>query len=299
MQARLYHSQLKFIFLMMLTTSSFLVFGTGCTSSESTEYREFSQQTDEGPQKNSADESQTTAAAQTLKQTALTSETKKQNTTALPTGSKTLPPTSEENSAKQSQPSQTAPPSVPNTEEKELALVARRPDPKERALTEREKKTNSASIEPREVKVLVKNRTFRKTSPENALRVSYDDIDLLKVLNMEPVTPNAPELMPEWLKKLDGARIRIRGFMFPPYQQTDIEAFQLARDNQICCFGKNPKIYDLFPVILRDGETTDYILNRPFDVVGTFHIKVETIDGELDGELGRIYMITDAIVIDK
>jgi hypothetical protein len=112
---------------------------------------------------------------------------------------------------------------------------------------------------------------------------------------MEPVTPNAPELMPEWLKDLDGQRIRIRGFMYPPFQQTGNEFFQLARDNQICCFGKNPKIYDLFPVVMRDGVTADYILNRPFDVVGVFHIKAETVDGELQ----RIYLIDDAIVIDK
>jgi len=141
----------------------------------------------------------------------------------------------------------------------------------------------------------VKDRSFRRTSPENALLVNYDDIDLLKVMNMEPVTPEAPELMPDWLKNLDGKRIRIRGFMYPPFQQTGNEYFMLARDNQICCFGKNPKIYDLFPVIMREGVTADYILNRPFDVVGVFHINAESFDGELE----RIYTIDDAIIIDK
>lgn len=147
----------------------------------------------------------------------------------------------------------------------------------------------------REVKVLVENRDFKVEGPEGALRVSYDDLDLLKVLNMEPVTPEAPKLMPDWLKNLDGQTIRIRGFMYPPPISKGIQAFLLARDNQICCFGRNPKIYDVFPVFLREGETTRYIQNRPFDVVGTFHIKPE-VEG---GELTQLYEIDDAVIIEK
>ena len=154
----------------------------------------------------------------------------------------------------------------------------------------------AAQVVVREVKLLVPEQTFRTEGPQSAIRITYDDIDLLKVLNMEPVTANAPELMPEWMKALDGQRVRIRGFMYPPFQETGIEAFALARDNQICCFGKNPKIYDLFPVFLRKGHTTDYILNRPFDVVGVFHI--DPIVDE-DGKPEQLYLIDDAIVIDR
>ena len=120
----------------------------------------------------------------------------------------------------------------------------------------------------RKVQLLIPDRKFKTEGPEGAWRVSYDDIDLLKILNMDPVPPNADTMMPAWLKGLEGKRIRIRGFMYPPFQQTGIHAFGLARDNQICCFGRNPKIYDLFDVLLRDGVTTDYLPNRPFDVVG-------------------------------
>lgn len=154
--------------------------------------------------------------------------------------------------------------------------------------------TPPAADEPRAVKVLVKDRKFVAEGPESALRVSYDDIDLLKVLNMEPVTPDAPKLMPKWLKELDGKRIRIRGFMYPPFQETGLTGFALARDNQICCFGRDPKIYDVFAVRLKENVTTDYIQNRPFDVVGVFHI--DPI--EEDGSLFQLYRIDDAIVID-
>jgi len=152
---------------------------------------------------------------------------------------------------------------------------------------------NAAS--PRKVQVLVASRNFRPEGSEGAWRVSYDDIDLLKVLNMDPVTPNAASLMPPWLKNLDGHRIRIRGFMYPTFQQSGIRAFALARDNQICCFGRNPKIYDVFDVLLRQGVTTDYIPNRPFDVVGVFHIRPDV----QNGELYHLYDMDDATVVVK
>ena len=144
----------------------------------------------------------------------------------------------------------------------------------------------------REIKLLIPEKTFKVEGPEKAIRVSFDDFDLLKVLNMEPVTEDAPKLMPDWLKELDGKRVRVRGFMYPPFEETGIRGFTLARDNQICCFGRNPLVYDLVDIFMRDGETTDYIQNRPFDVVGVFHVGDSIIPGQL-------YMMDDAVVIDR
>lgn len=145
------------------------------------------------------------------------------------------------------------------------------------------------------VEVLVKSRKFKKEG--NALRVNFDDLDLLKVLNMEPVTPDAPKLMPEWLKDLDGKVIRVRGFMYPQFQEEGIPYFVMARDNEICCFGRSPKIYDLVEVSMKKGKTTHYIQNRPFDVVGTFRIKLGQL--EETGEIFQLYHIDDAIVVEK
>ncbi len=136
-------------------------------------------------------------------------------------------------------------------------------------------------------------RTFKVEGPESAIRVSFDDVDLLKVMNLDPVPADAPERLPKWLKELDGKRIRIRGFMFPPYQATDIRGFVLARDNQICCFGRKPKEYDLFDTFMRKGVTTHYIEGRPFDVVGILHIKSEI------EKYTAMYELEDAVVIEK
>jgi len=165
-------------------------------------------------------------------------------------------------------------------------------DPSGRRPTSLENKPDAGPQEPREIKLLVKKKTFRVEGPEKALRVSYDDFDLLKVLNMEPVPPNAPDHMPGWLKQLDGKRIRVRGFMYPTFQDP-VEIFVLARDNQICCFGRNPKIYDLVRIVLRKGVTSPYIQNRPFDVVGLFHIAKKIEDPKL------LYSIDDAVVVDR
>lgn len=148
-------------------------------------------------------------------------------------------------------------------------------------------------VEDREIKLLIPQKRFQEEGDSGALRVTYDDIDLLKVLNMEPVPPNAVDYFPDWLKALDGKRIRLRGFMFPTFVAEGIRSFGLARDNGICCFVRQPKIYDMIEVTLADGVTTDYIDNRPFDVEGIFRIDPDADDTELF----QLYRIEDAVVL--
>lgn len=147
----------------------------------------------------------------------------------------------------------------------------------------------------REVRLLIPKKDFEVEGPDGALRVSYDDLDLLKVLNMDPVTVEAPGLLPDWLKSLSGKKVRVRGFMYPTFEETGLTRFILARDNQICCFGREAKVYDLIQVGLAAGETTNYIQGRPFDVVGTFRIEPEVFGEDLD----RLYVIENAVLIDR
>ena len=165
----------------------------------------------------------------------------------------------------------------------------------------REKGTAVPSVEelfdntPREIKLLVKENSFRAEGPDGALRVTFDDLDLLKVLNMVPVPTDAADYFPKWLKDLHGKKVRVRGFMFPLGRATGITRFRMARDNDICCFVKEPKIYDTMRVKIKEGATTDYIENLPFDVVGTFHINPLAEFGDLY----ELWRIDDAVVINK
>ena len=153
---------------------------------------------------------------------------------------------------------------------------------------------NDADAGPRELELLVPDRVFLPAGGgDGAVRVSFDDLDLLKVLNAEPVPPDVVDHFPDWLAGLDGRTVRLRGFMYPTYADP-VRRFILARDNQICCFGRNPKPYDLVTVTLADGAETAYIQNRPFDVVGTF--RVDPLP-EGDSWL-RLYRVDDARVIE-
>ena len=147
-----------------------------------------------------------------------------------------------------------------------------------------------------QIEILIKDKKFQTEPKTGALRVSFDDLDLLKVCNMEPVVENAVDFMPDWLNGLNGKTVRVRGFMYPTYETEGIERFVLARDNQICCFGRDPKVYDLIQIDMKPGKTTNYIpATRAFDVVGTLKIQMLSQDGKPYG----LYIIDQAIVIDR
>jgi hypothetical protein len=137
------------------------------------------------------------------------------------------------------------------------------------------------NLVPNKIELKVPHKDFSREGRERALRVSFDDLDLLRVLNMEPVPLNAEEYLPAWLKGLNGEKVRLKGWMFPPLMTEGLPAFLFVRDNQICCFGREAKVYDKVRVTMKEETTTDYIFGRPFDVIGTFHIESEERDGEL------------------
>lgn len=131
------------------------------------------------------------------------------------------------------------------------------------------------------------DRQLTTVGPENAVCLSYDD--LVYQPRPEATTPAVEKLQP-----LFGHRIRIRGFMRPSFEESDLTGFWLARDNQFCCFGPNPKMCDIIRVTLRDGSTTNYIEGRPFDVVGILEIDPTSAD-----ETPDLLTLNDAIVVSR
>lgn len=162
---------------------------------------------------------------------------------------------------------------------------------------------NEEPAEPRPIKLLVEHREFAIDEKHDALRISYDDLDLLKILNMEPVPLDAEEYLPDWLRALEGKEVVLRGWMYPTGRSSGLKGFIFVRDNQVCCFGPNAKAYDKLTVRLKSGETTDYIQGRPIDVKGVFHIESWIEDerdfrtGELTEKLNMLYHLEDATVV--
>lgn len=139
-------------------------------------------------------------------------------------------------------------------------------------------------------------RTFVAEGPDGALRVGFDDLDLMKLIKMDPVTPDCVEKMPQWLRDLGGKPIRIRGYMKPSGITEGIPQFVFVRSTDLCCFGPKGKVYHLIAVTLKAGTTTDYIELKPFDVVGKFRIEKVELD---DGLIFLLYHIDDAAIIRK
>jgi hypothetical protein len=139
-------------------------------------------------------------------------------------------------------------------------------------------------------------RTFVVEGPNEALRVTFDDLDLMKLINMDPVTSDCVEKMPGWLRDLDGKQVRIRGYMKPSGLAEGIPEFIFVRSTELCCFGPKGKVYHLIAVKLKAGTTTDYIELKPFDVAGKFRIEKIELD---DGLIYLLYHIDEATIIRK
>ncbi len=149
---------------------------------------------------------------------------------------------------------------------------------------------------PRRVELLVPQKSFSKDRKTGALRITYDDLNLLTVLNMEPVTDDAVSWMPAWMTSLNGQMVRVRGFMLPTFQVEGLEGFALLRDNQVCCYGPGAKIYDHILVKMKEGTTARYVpLQESLDVVGRFKIDLQSA-GE---SVFQLYVIEDAVVISR
>ncbi|HEV2970075.1 MAG TPA: DUF3299 domain-containing protein [Pirellulales bacterium] len=120
--------------------------------------------------------------------------------------------------------------------------------------------------------------------PQAIRDISFDAVKL----NLKKGDPFKRTLITPAIEKLDGSRIRIRGYILPPFQQTGLAHFVLVRDNMACCFGPGAAIYDSMIVDLRPGVTTDYTVS-PIAVEGTFNIR------EVEGPGGNaisIYHVT-------
>jgi hypothetical protein len=84
--------------------------------------------------------------------------------------------------------------------------------------------------------------------------------------------PFLRSMLGQKIERLDGAVIRIRGFMYPHVQQKGITQFILVRDNEECCFGPKAALYDCISVDMVPGKSTSYTL-RPIAVQGRFEIR--------------------------
>ena len=187
------------------------------------------------------------------------------------------------------------PPAVPKPTSPELALLIPPAPPAAVAIASLTPQPQTSLLPASQLELLIPEKSFPVEGSDGTLRVSFDDIDLLKVLNANPVPLDVEQHLPGWLSGLHGKTVRIRGWMYPPTSESGLRGFLFVRDDKDCCFGRNVLMYDKIGVRMRTGETTHYIQGHPFDVAGRMVVKSVI----LDGKLVLLYGIEDAVVINK
>ena len=89
-----------------------------------------------------------------------------------------------------------------------------------------------------------------KAQSQPLRNVTFDTIKF----NIKKEEPFRSEMLTPAIKKLDGSRVRIRGYILPPPQQSGLTRFVLVRDNMQCCFGPGAALYDSMIVTMRAGD---------------------------------------------
>jgi hypothetical protein len=116
--------------------------------------------------------------------------------------------------------------------------------------------------------------------------ISFDTIKF----DIEKGQPFERSMLTPQVEKLDGQRVRIRGYMLPSFQQSGIKQFVLVRDNMQCCFGPSAALYDCIIVEMINDQSCDFSV-RPIAVEGKFavrefkgpddtHLAIYHLDGE-------------------
>ena len=123
--------------------------------------------------------------------------------------------------------------------------------------------------------------TFRKGGVRD---ITFDDLEF----KMEPDEDYLPEMLTDEIRKLDGKKVILRGFMEAStiFQRVGIKEFVLVRDNQICCFGPGAKIYHNVWINMEGDASAKFPGLQPLQVEGEFSIRPWKNPGD-----GKVYSV--------
>ena len=105
------------------------------------------------------------------------------------------------------------------------------------------------------------------------------DLPFAKISNYRYIFPdvedgeNIPDQIPESIKKLDGRKVAIRGFMLPVTQKNGVVTeFLLLKDQSMCCYGTMPQMNEWVHVIMTPGQSAPMVWDIPITVFGKFEV---------------------------
>jgi hypothetical protein len=86
---------------------------------------------------------------------------------------------------------------------------------------------------------------FATEVPPDAVRITYD------LFKPTPEEMEKGEFPPAAARALDGQKVFLKGYMFPTSNH-EVKEFTLCRDSGECCFGGQPKPWDMVRVVMKD-----------------------------------------------
>ncbi len=84
--------------------------------------------------------------------------------------------------------------------------------------------------------------------------------------------------VPDDVKALTGATVRVKGFMIPMDQASNVTSFALVPDLFACCFGQPPQVQHMIVATCPPGKAVSYYPDE-LVVEGTFKVNEKKEDG--------------------
>lgn len=84
--------------------------------------------------------------------------------------------------------------------------------------------------------------------------------------------------IPADVKALNGAKLRVRGFMIPMDQADSVTQFAMVPDLFACCFGQPPQVQHTIIATLPEGKSVSYFPDE-LSVEGTLTVREKREDG--------------------
>jgi len=118
--------------------------------------------------------------------------------------------------------------------------------------------------------------TYATEVPGDYQRISFYELN--------PHLPDHPaHPVPDTARALNGKKVFVKGYMHPGVQSFgEIKNFVLVPDMKTCCFGGQPKPWDMIEVRLKEPEKLNYT-RRPLRVCGVLTVNED--QRELPGDI--------------
>ena len=130
--------------------------------------------------------------------------------------------------------------------------------------------------------------------------VDYQSVSWKKLASLPygpKVKRSKPLSVPPAIASLNGASLRLSGYMLPVEMDGEnVATFILVRNQAMCCFGRTPEMNEWVMVRFRGGSSVPMNMDRPISVSGNFEVGEELEEGAV---VSLYRMVAERVEIDE